>query len=247
MAQQPYTVLQLIKDAYFGAGIVAPDYQDLTPDQISQGFSSLNSVIAQPSIEGADIPYYKTYDFVATIGEQEYFIEDLISIGTLSFFLGEGVSNLVRYPVASVSRDSYIGTARPQNTQGLPLYYFLERELGGARLYMFLTPQQAYPFQLHGLFRLQAVELTQNLALTLDRFFIDYLMLRLSQRLCAIFNIKFPLEMRNLLKDYQIGIKSRLQAPDLSMRINSAFRNQPTINYAQMEIGKGYMPIGNWR
>lgn len=232
-----YPVTELITDAYHLSGIVSEEFEEITGYQIDKGLKLLNGALAFKTVEDRTIPYFQQLNFTATIGQEQYFIQDLIEVETLTFTIDS-----VRYQMTKKTRYEYFGTPRANNINSLPYMYFIEKALGGANLYMYFFPQQAYTFQLHGKFRLNSnIALNQDMELIFDQYYIQYLKYLLAEYLCEDYQIQLPSEARRKLTSYEKSLFD-VSEYDLSMRKTSILQSatsSPDI-YAQANIGKGW-------
>lgn len=157
----PYSVLNLITNAYYISSIVGRDFQTLSGSQLSTGLEVLNDILADKVIETDMVPYWTTgFQWPATVGQEKYFIPNLISVETLVFYIDS-----VRYNTSEVHRDQYFGSARANNINSLPFTWHQERTLGGVNIFLYFFPQQNYTMEITGLFRLYDVTLNQQLDL----------------------------------------------------------------------------------
>ena len=152
-----YTVTNLVTDAFYVSGIVSRDFERPTGAQFEVGLNVLNNIITDKTIESDMIPYYTKYSFNAIPGVETYFIPGLETADTLVFFLSS-----VRYQMREVHRIQFRGSPRA-NVNSLPFNWNLERCVGGALISLYFFPDQNYPLELWGLFRLPPVTLNQDL------------------------------------------------------------------------------------
>lgn len=230
-----YTTLQLINHAYYESGIVARGFETVTGQQAQDGLMFLNDLIADKTVENGLIPYYQEYNFNAVAGQEKYFIENLISIDTFVFFI-----DTVRYQTLPQGRRNYFGNSRADNIQSLPGTWHLERRFGGADLYIYFKPDRNFPLTIWGQFRLAEVTINQDLSLTLDRFYINYLRYDLAARLCAEYNYSVPPAVQKALDRYEESISKKSGPMDLQLQKLSSLQRRGAINYAQVNIGKGW-------
>lgn len=231
-----YTTLQLINNAYYESGIVSRGFETVGGQQAQDGLQFLNDLIADKTVENGLIPYYQEHNFTAVAGQEKYFIEDLISIDTFVFYI-----DTVRYQTENRARREYFGTSRADNIQSLPGSWHMERCFQGANLYIYFKPNQAYPLTIWGQFRLQQVTINQDLSLTLDRFYINYLKFDLAARLCAEYNYTVPPGVAKALANYEDSISKRSGPMDLRLVKLSSLQRRGGINYGQVNIGKGWV------
>lgn len=231
-----YTTLQLINNAYYESGIVSRGFETVGGQQANDGLQFLNDLIADKTVENGLIPYYEEYNFTAVIGQEKYFIPDLISIDTFVFYI-----DTVRYQTENRARREYFGTSRADNIQSLPGSWHMERCFQGANLYIYFKPNLAFPLTIWGQFRLQQVVINQDLSLTLDRFYINYLKFDLAARLCAEFNYNVPPGVAKALANYEDSISKKSGPMDLRLVKLSTLQRRGGINYGQVNIGHGWV------
>lgn len=231
-----YTTLQLINNAYYESGIVSRGFELVTGQQVTDGLQFLNDLIDDKTIEKTLIPYYTQYDFAAVIGQEKYFIPNLIEMETFVFFIDS-----VRYQTENRARREYFGTSRADNIESLPGSWHLERCYGGANLYIYFLPSQNFPLTLWGLFRLHEVTINQDLSLTLDRFYINYLKFDLANRICAEYNYSVPPGVAKALAKYEDNISKRSGPIDLRLVKLSSLQRRGGINYGQVNLGHGWV------
>lgn len=231
-----YTTLQLINSAYYESGIVSRGFETVGGQQVNDGLLFLNDLIADKTVDNGLIPYYQEYDFAAIIGQEMYFIPDLINIDTFVFFI-----NTVRYQTQNRGRREYFGTSRANNIQSLPGSWHMERCFGGANLFIYFLPDQNFPLTIWGQFRLQQVVINQDLSLTLDRFYINYLKFDLAARLCAEYNYTVPPGVDKALSKYEDDISKKSGPMDLQLIKLSSLQKRGGINYGQVNLGHGWV------
>ena len=81
----------------------------------------------------------------------------------------------------------------------------------------------------------------QDLSLTLDQFYIDFIMYELAERLCADYDYSMPEGAAHQLEEYQMIIDKREQRLDLNQQSISAL-SQTTdgVNYAWANLSTGW-------
>lgn len=228
-----YTVTKLITNAYYLSGIVSRQFQTVSGGQLADGLDLLNDLLAEKTTDKGMIPYYSSVTQNTVAGQEVYNIPDLISVSSVTFTLND-----VRYAMNQVGRDAYFGGARANNVQSLPYNFHVERTLGGANLYVYYLPDQVYPLEIWGLFRLASVALNQDLELTTERFYISYLRFALAKRLCIEFTYDVPPELEKQLNELELQI-DKISAPlDLSLQKKSTLGGRSSSpNYAIANFG----------
>jgi len=138
-----YLAQQLITRAWYLSGIIARNLQTPTGDQITDGLMLLNALLDFKQIETDLIPYW-TYIEVPLVANQEYYFLPYVSgIESATFNIDP-----VRYPMDSVTRRNYYGSARVDNISSLPFSWNYNRGEGGGTLAMYFLPESNYPLKL---------------------------------------------------------------------------------------------------
>lgn len=233
----PFPVTQAITEAYYVSGIVARQFESVDGQQITDGLSLLNRILDAQGITGRPIPYYQTYTFNATIGQELYFIENLIEIDVETFNIGS-----TRFPTREVGRKRYFGTPRPNNVNSLPYTWNLERTTNGANLRMYPKPADTYPINFIGKFALSVVTLNTDLQTLYDLYYIDYLIYVLARRICADNNEQFSPENEQTLAVYEQKIND-ISPLDLTMKKISTLQRRTGYSYADINFGRGWVPM----
>lgn len=232
-----YTATKLITNAYYLSGIVGREFETVSGTQSSVGLENLNEILADKTVDFGMIPYITSDTFTAVVGQEEYTISDLIEVKTLTFIKDE-----VRYHMEEVKRDAYFGSYRAEGIDSLPYYFHQEPTFGGTNIFMYFLPDDTYEFTIYGKFRLSSVTLAQDLSLTIDQFYIDYLKYELAERLCEIWNYPTPEHIKVRVMKYRMAISKRSAPIDTQTRIISTLSNQGDLSYAQVNLGGGWAP-----
>lgn len=231
-----YTATELITRSYYLSNIVAKGEETVSGEQLTDGLRMLNAFLAVKSADQRLIPYFSEQNFTAVIGQEKYFLENLISIETLTFAL-----DTVRYGMTSRSRVDYFATPRANNINSLPYQYYADRTFNGTNLWMYFLPDKDYEFTLYGKFSLSGVTLNQDLSLTLDGFYLDYMYYGLANRICQEYAIDFPQQQAAHLKRLESTIFDT-SAMDLTLSKVSTLqtKSSPDI-YGMANIGHAYI------
>ncbi len=231
-----YTVTKLITNSYYLSGVLARNLQTITGDQLEDGLDLLNGWLDIKTANVRLIPYFSQFDFTAVIGQEKYFIPNLVSVETFVFYIGP-----VRYSTLPQKRITYTGSGRIENIDSLPFAWHLERTLNGSNIYIYFLPNVNYPLRIWGKFALADVSLNQNLLLTVDRYYIEYLRYGLTEQICAEFNIPMQPQAYQRLKEIE-KIITDISPPDLQMQKMSSLQEHTAYNYADVNIGRGWRP-----
>lgn len=232
------TANQLITDAYYTANIVSREFETPTGQQLSDGLRFLNELITDKDIDSSLVPYTSKYTFTADIGVSDYFIPDLIYAETFTFFIGS-----VRYQTRNQQREDYFGSFRDVNIQSLPFNWHTERELDGSRLFLYFVPSQEFPLEIWGQFRLNEVTEFQDMNLTYEKFYTNFLKYELAVRLCKEYGYNAPPLVLEQLKSYYTIINARSNTYDLKMQKLSTLSGGSAINYAIVNLSGGWVPV----
>jgi hypothetical protein len=231
-----YTTNQLISSAFYASGVVSREFETVSGSQIGDGLMWLNNIITEKTVDEGMIPYETTYNANFVVGQETYVIPNLIQIDTLVFFLDQ-----VRYAMQYEQRNAYFGSSRVENIQTLPFEWYFERQLGGGNLHIYFKPDQNYPMQIHGIFRLPSVTLGQDLSLTLDEFYTTYLHFALTDRICAEFSYDTPPNIVRQLGKYEAFINKKSRVLDLRISKTSTLQKRGSFNYAFINLGHGWV------
>ncbi len=156
----PYTVTNLIADAFYDSGVVARQFEELQGYQLNDGLLWLNQILGDKAVDNGDIPYITVqYPLTLVAGQEEYFVPGLVDIQAIVFYIGN-----VRYQMDYVDRNRYFGQPRANGINSLPISYTYERQFGGTRIWMYFPPQEAYVVNVTGNFFLNNVSLNQDLS-----------------------------------------------------------------------------------
>ncbi len=230
-----YTTRELVTNAFYLANIVSRDFETPTGAQITNGVSIVNDLLADKTANSSMIPYSTQYTTTAIAGTAEYFIPNLIYAETFTFS-----KDNVRYQTTYQGRKKFFGSFRVTDVQSLPFNYHFERKLGGSTLYLYFIPDENYPLEIWGEFALASVTIDQDLELTLDRFYINYMKYETAVRMCLEYGYMVPQAVQNQLDEYYRWINARTNTMDLSQGKLSTLQNQQGINWAWVNLARGW-------
>lgn len=234
----PITVAQTIAGAFNISGLFSRDFETIPGSDESFGLQVLNDLLGQKLIDDKYLPYYTKHDFNAIIGQQDYFIENLISVDTFVFFI-----NTVRFASRPENRREFFGSSRAENVNSLPYEWHVERTLNGSTLSLYFWPDSAYPCQIWGKFGLAEIsELSLDLLTVYDRYYVKFLKYELAEALCAEYNVDFPMAAIKQLDHLRGSIAKKSAKLDLTLNITSTMGTQSSLSYAQVNIGKSFRP-----
>lgn len=232
-----YKVSKLITNAFYLSGIVSRSLETVSNDQIGDGLDILNDILGDKGIDQALIPYVTKHELTTSPDTEEYFIDNLIDIYTISFFIDS-----IRYQMTLQKRHEYFASYRNVDITSLPFAYHYERENGGTRLFVYFKPDQSYPVDIYGVFQLSDVKLSDDLAQTYDRYYINYLRYELARRLCIEYAYEVPPMIERQYQTYYEWVRYNSQKIDLTQNTLSQFSAKGAINYAVANLSEGWSP-----
>jgi len=229
-----FTARELISKAYYLSQVVARDAETVSGSQIIDGLYLLNALL---DVKGGDlrlIPYWTPYSFPSVVGQEVYFIPNLLSIEQLTFNLGP-----VQFPMGKISRADYFGGGKIDNIQALPFNWHPERTLGGMNIYLYFTTAGIYTMKLIGKFGLTEVGLDDDLLLVYDKYYIEYLRFALAEYIAIDYTLEFPPQSLRKLNEIRKKLMDT-SATDFTMRKVSTLQTGSSLTWAQINFGKGF-------
>jgi len=242
-----FTARTLITYAYYLSGVVSKKLQTVDGEQINKGLFLLNVLLSDKSTDKKLLPYYSEYDFTAVIGQETYFVPNLVDVETITFNM-----QTLRVATYGQTRRAYRGSTRIDGLNSLPLEWTFERCPGGGNISFYFIPNSAYPIKVWGKFSLTNVTLDQDLSVNLtnqtgyDAWYLDYLRHELAAYICNDYNIPLQpqvAETLEALRNKDIDVSP----PDLSMIRRRLFRNRNTgWTWYDVNITRGWRPDINY-
>lgn len=232
-----YLATELINRAYYLAGIVARGNEDVSGDQLNDGLSLLNDLLALKNANNRLIPYFTTYDLTAVIAQENYFIPNLIYADSVTFDL----NTTVRIPLQIESRKEYFGTVRVNDLVTLPFVCNINRTKGGANFYIYPLPNDEYPIAINGKFGLLSdITYDTDLSLIYDRLYIAYLRYALADFICAEAALTLPPQVAVKLEVLEQTVR------DLAP-IDTTISKLSTLRSGNTGMGWGFVNLsGGW-
>jgi hypothetical protein len=230
-----YLVSQLISNAYFLSGVVSRGLEAVGGEQMSDGLTLLNALLAIKTANNRLIPYYSEYETTTVVGQETYFVPNLIDIEAITFNI-----QTVRFSMLERNRRFYFGAPRVDNINALPFDWHMERTLGGANVYLYFLPNAAMPLKIFGKFSLAEVELDDDLSETLDLFYIEYLRYALTEYICGEYQISVQPQVQQKLNEYEKIIRD-ISPIDLTIQKASTLTAENGLNWAMVNF-PGWTP-----
>lgn len=232
----PYSAEALITKAYYTANIVSRDFETVTGSQISDGLDLLNALLAVKSADKRLIPYYTYSEIALTVNVGDYFIPNLVEVDPITFNIGP-----VRFPMQRMNRREFFGAPRVDDINSLPFSWEFEREKGGGRIRIYFLPSENFPLKFMGKYALNNVTLFQDLSLTLDNFYIEYLRYALADYLCEFNGLSLTPNSVSRLKELE-NIIMDVSPIDFTLEVVSSLSGSHGMNWAYINISGGYTP-----
>lgn len=230
-----YLTSTLLTRSYYLSGVVARELQTVTGSQLSDGLSLLNAFLNFKSTDLRLIPYFQRGTFNTVQGQEMYFVENLDYVDTLTFNIGP-----VRYSLQDMTRKEYFSTPRIDDVQSLPYCYRLERTLGGMNIFLYFVPADVYNMKITGKYSLSEVTLNQDLSLTYDLYFIEYLRHGLAQYICDDYGVTMPDGALRKLMEIEKKLLD-VSPQDLVITKRSYFTKSPALDWQMINI-PGWQP-----
>ena len=221
-----YTSRQLIIDAYYTSGIVGRNYEFTTGDEINDGLTVLNDFLKIKGADIAHIPYYTVYDGVLTANQEVYYIQGLVEMESMTFFLPNPASpgqSSIRFQMNELTREQYFAYPRAEHIETLPLTWHMERAKGGVNLYVYFLPNQDYAYQIVGKFSLNQTALQQDLSTVYDDWYLTYLKYGLAIWLCNFRTVTPSKWLMDIFNEMKLQLKD-LSPIDFTLRKQSSFK-----------------------
>jgi hypothetical protein len=230
--------LELINNAWYLSGIVSRDLETSSGSQAADGLRLLNQVLANKGFSGRIIPFYETQTFNAVIGQETYFIANLVDLEVLTY-----VDNNLRYPMTFLNRDDYKGNSRVNDVKSLPSRYFIERAPGGANISMYYVPDKAYQFEITGKFAFAMItDVNNDIPASIETNYGEYLEYELAKRMCLLYDVEWSAQKEaHRARLYRQILE--MSPPDYRMQTATMFGGPYYPNFAFASIGGKAYPI----
>lgn len=227
------TTTDLISQSFYLSGLVANELETVSGPQEKNGLFLLNKILAVKTANKRLIPYYTLTTTTLVVGQEKYSFPRLLEVDPNTFAI-----NNVRFSMQAMNRRAYFGMPRVNGLQSLPFIYHFEREFAGGSLYLYPTPNSTYPMVFMGKYSLNSVVQGQDLSLTIDEFYLEYLRYALAEQICADYNLTFQPQSQQKLNEYENTIID-ISPIDLTLTINSSLNGQSALNW-------GYVNFPGW-
>lgn len=225
----------IIQRALNLSGITSRSLEEQDDEEGSDGLFWLNMLLAEKSATGVLLPYFGHIDVLPVIGQEIYFIPNLVTAEILTFTI-QGV----RYSVRFESRYKYLGTPRANDIQSLPFQWYWERVNGGMNIYLYFKPsQQIMDIQVTGLLGLQKVIFSTEFDGFLDTFYQNFLMFELAESMCIFYKLSLPPETKTKLMRLRNEMRS-INPRDFSLKKRSMLGSGGILTYAQIAFGRAW-------
>ena len=230
-------VVELLNRALVLSGIIARDLEQVTGSEGPDALFWLNLALAEKSIDGVHIPYYGYQSFFTIIGQEVYFLADLITVpDAVTFNIGT-----VRYSMQRDNRMYYFGSARVDDIESLPVHYYSEKVDGGTNFNLYFIPNAVYEVKVKGKYALANVTTDTELDGIVDKYYQLFLMFELAEYMCLWYKITLPPKTQDKLDSLRYKIAD-LNQMDLTLTKKSTLTRGPDLSYAQVNLGRGYSP-----
>ena len=231
-----YTATKLITKAFYLAKVVARDLETVTGSELEDGLDLLNAELSFTATNPELIPYYSEATLNAVVGQEKYFIANLIEPTSFTFNI-----NNVRYGTLYQGRNKYFGISRVDNIRSLPFRWHIERTKGGSDLYLYFVPSDTFVLKIFGKYGLTSVTASTDLELTYDLYYINYLKYVVASLIAAEWDIDIPAAVLRQLEIYKNRVEN-VSNPDLFNTKVSQLSGKNGLNWGDVNIGRGFRP-----
>ena len=234
-----YSITKLITNAYYLSKVRSQDYQMVGGDDIEIGVDLFNEIQSESSINTKMIPFYKEIEFPCIVGQEKYYIPNLVQPISTTFNL-----QTVRYATNPMSRMKYHATTRVDGIRSMPFNCSFERVKGGCDLYVYFLPIANYPLKIWGKFAMEEItidQLQEDLSLVYEMWYIRYLRYYLSREICNFFGISINPEVAAVLRKIE-GLLNDANYIDLTANTVNLYNDKAVLNWPMINLGRGIMP-----
>lgn len=233
-----YSVNKLIANAFYLSRVRSSDFQQVSGSDIAIGLDLLNEVLSETSVNTRMIPYYKEYVTNAVVGQEMYFIPGLVEPFSLTFNL-----STVRFSTNDLSRRQYHSVTRIDGISALPINCSFELTTGGSNLYVYFLPSTEYPFKIWGKFSLKCdlgqTDLTTDMLLTYDLFYIRYLRHLLAAEICNYYGTTLSPDVRVISERIAANINDK-NVLDLTSRKVNLYSDEKHWDWPSVNLFRGF-------
>jgi len=230
----PYLAQTLINKSWYLTGIVSRELQTVSGEQINEGLELLNFVIADKAYDKEFIPYFTEYLLTAVVGQEKYFIPNLVEIETFTFNI-----NNVRFASYQVGRKEYFGDPRVDSIESLPFKWHVERTVGGSNLYLYFLPSDTFPLKIWGKFSFANATLSTDLLTVFDEYYVNYLKYETAAYIANEYCVPLQPQVASVLE--AMRNKIRQQSPmDLTLTKKSRFGKDQGTMWGLVNLSRGW-------
>lgn len=231
-----YLARELISSAYNLSGIVARDLQTVTGAQTNLGLRLLNAMLSMKACDKALIPYYDELIVNGVVGQEKYFLENMVQVECVTFYIGA-----LRYGLKKQGRQAYFATSKYTSINSILYKWHVERCLGGSNLFVDFKPADTYAIHIWGKLSFDEVTLDTDLSTVFDGYYLEYLRYEIAAVLCNEYQITLQAQTAEWLED--LRNKVRDESPiDLKTIKRSRFGSAGGLNYGDINLGNGWRP-----
>lgn len=227
---------ELIAHSFYLSQINSRSLDVLQVDQSKDGLFYLNLMLSEKSVPANYLPYFSELSFTTVQGQETYFVPKLAHISAITFNFDN-----VRYPLVEMKVNQYKGTPRANNIESLMYSYWARRVNGGMQISFYFKPNQVYNVEITGKVVPDKVNMDTDLSLFFDDYYQAYLMYDLANRMCQFYGITLPPSVKEQLATYEQNIVG-VNIIDTTLKIVNVLGRSGVINYAQVNLGGGWVP-----
>jgi len=238
------TTNQLVIRALYLINEYSPNEMPSDED-IIEGLFFLNSILSNLSGNGIFIPYVTSINFNTVANQQMYRLgtestADVNSTKLVEPFDAYMVYNMAQIPLEIIPHDRFFQLVRYPLTTNRPTQIFFQNDITGTQIYLWSTPNTAYPIYIRGKFALGDVLPQQSLSMIPD-YYNHFLIYALARSL----NNVFGADKWDAIRDAEYrGALSNITAQndiDFSVTSSSILKKRSAVwTKNELLVGRGY-------
>ncbi len=207
-----FSASKVVSDAWYKSGFVPSD-ASVDGSSMALGLDELKLLISGIDLDGGAQPFTVNTTVNLVGGQEDYDIEGLVEIISLSYTDGN-----IRYRLKPTSADAYESNPRIEDLSTFPDRYYARRippqtvngvlQSNGMRISFYPVPNKSYVLNITGKFAQPEITMTTDLSALFPPWMIDYFILGTAMRICEYYDMDCPQRIVNRFNSLESKIKS---------------------------------------